>query len=125
MKNFNTIHIFGYGETQLISSDSNKKVATLLLTKVQAVIDNIYSKKPADNNAGTDYHAINIFNNMFADYLPKTKDEKSFRVEYKDLDANLINDLPKKRDEKSFRVEYKDLDATLINELVEEIKALN
>jgi hypothetical protein len=101
MKNFNTIHIFGYGETQLISSDSNKKVATLTLTKVQAVIDNVYSKKPADNNAGTDYHAINIFDNMFADYLPKTRDEKSFRVEYKDLDA------------------------TLINELVEEIKALN
>ena len=101
MKNFNTIHIFGYGETQLISSDSNKKVATLTLTKVQAVIDNVYSKKPADNNAGTDYHAINIFDNMFADYQPKTREEKSFRVEYKDLDA------------------------TLINELVEEIKALN
>ena len=98
---YNTIHIFGYGETQLISSDSNKKVATSILTKVQAVIDNVYSKKPADNNAGTEYHAINIFNNMFADYLPKARDEKSFRVEYKNLDA------------------------TLINELVEEIKALN
>jgi hypothetical protein len=98
---YNTIHIFGYGETQLISSDSNKKVATSILTKLQAVIDNVYSKKPADNNAGTEYHAINIFNNMFADYLPKARDEKCFRVEYKNLDA------------------------TLINELVEEIKALN
>jgi hypothetical protein len=83
MKNFNTIHIFGYGETQLISSDSNKKVATSILTKVQAVIDNVYSKKPADNNAGVEHHAINIFNDMFADYTSKTKDEKSFRVEYK------------------------------------------
>jgi hypothetical protein len=101
MKNFNTIHIFGYGETQLISSDSNKKVATSILKKVQAVIDNVYSKKPADNNAGTEYHAINIFNDMFADYQPKTREEKSFRVKYVDLDA------------------------TLINELVEEIKALN
>jgi hypothetical protein len=101
MSNFNTIHIFGYGETQLISSDSNKKVATSVLTKVQAVIDNVYSKKPTDNNAGTEYHAINIFNDMFADYQPKTREEKSFRVKYVDLDA------------------------TLINELVEEIKALN
>jgi uncharacterized protein YqfB (UPF0267 family) len=41
---YSTIHIFGYGETQLISSDSNKKVATSTLTKVQAVIDNVYSK---------------------------------------------------------------------------------
>lgn len=101
MKNFNTIHIFGYGETQLISSDSNKKVSTSVLTKVQAVIDNVYSKKPAENNAGTEYHAINIFNDMFADYIPKERGEKSFRVEYKNLDA------------------------TLINELVDEIKALN
>lgn len=90
---YNTIHIFGYGETQLIGKDMNDKVETLNLTKVQAVIDNVYAQKPADNNAGTDYHAINIFNNMFADYQPKTIEEKSFRVEYKDLDATLINQL--------------------------------
>ena len=93
MSNFNTIHIFGYGETQLISADSNKKMPTSVLTKVQAVIDNIYSKKPADNNAGTEYHAINIFSDMFADFMPKTKGEKSFRVKYEDLDAELINEL--------------------------------
>ena len=93
MSNFNTIHIFGYGETQLISADSNKKVASSLLTSLQAVIDNVYSKKPTDNNAGTEYHAINIFNNMFADYIPKTKGEDSFRVKYADLDATLIDAL--------------------------------
>lgn len=101
MKNFNTIHIFGYGETQLITLDSNKKVATSALTKVQAVIDNVYSKKPADNNAGTEYHVIHITNGLFSDFLPKTQGEKNFRVKYEDLDANLIN------------------------QLVEEIKALN
>lgn len=101
MKNFNTIHFFSYGETQLISSDSNKKVLTSSLTKVQAVIDNVYSKKPIENNAGTEYHAVNIFSDMFADFMPKTKGEKSFRVKFVDLDV------------------------ILINELVEEIKALN
>lgn len=93
MKNFNTIHVFGYGETQLISSDSNKKMPTSVLTKVQAVIDNVYSNKPADNNAGTEYHAINIFSDMFVDFMPKTKGEKSFRIKYEDLDAKLINEL--------------------------------
>ena len=97
----NTIHIFGYGETQLIGSETNKKVSTSTLTKVQAVIDNVYSQKPTDNNAGTEYHAINIFYDMFADYIPKTREEKSFRVKFSDLDA------------------------TLINELVDEIKAVN
>lgn len=89
---WNTLHIFGYGETQVNGSVS-RKVATTSLTKVQAVIDYVYSLKPADNNAGTEYHAINIFNDMFADYISKAKDEKSFRVEYKDLDATLINEL--------------------------------
>ena len=93
MKNFNTIHIFGYGETQLISSDSNKKVATSILTKVKAVIDNVYSKKPADNNAGTDYHAINIFEGMFSDWQPKEPKVEGFRTPFAELDATLIQAL--------------------------------
>ena len=93
MEIYSTIHIFGYGETQLIGNDSDKKVSTSSLTKVQAVIDDVYSNKPADNNAGTEYHAINIFNDMFADYIPSTKGEDSFRVEYANLDALKIDEL--------------------------------
>jgi hypothetical protein len=90
---FNTIHVFGYGETQIIGKDYNKKVSTYLLTKVQAVIDNIYSKKPANINAVNEYHAVNIFLGSFADYIPKDDDAKSFRVEYSELDANLVSEL--------------------------------
>jgi hypothetical protein len=93
MEIYSTIHIFGYGETQLIGSNLDKKVPTSSLTKVQAVIDDVYSNKPADNNAGTEYHAINIFNDMFADYIPSTKGEDSFRVEYANLDALKIDEL--------------------------------
>lgn len=93
MAKFSTIHIYGYGETQIIGQDLNKKVLTSSLTTVQAVIDNVYSNKPADNNAGTEYHAINIFDDMFADYIPSTKGEDSFRVPYADLDATLIDAL--------------------------------
>jgi hypothetical protein len=77
----------------LIGSNLDKKVPTSSLTKVQAVIDDVYSNKPADNNAGTEYHAINIFNDMFADYIPSTKGEDSFRVEYANLDALKIDEL--------------------------------
>lgn len=101
MKKFETIHIFGYGETQIITSDVNKKVSTSTLRKVKALIDNVYSKKPSDHVAGKEYHVINIFNGMFADYMPKVQGEKSFRVKHEDLDS------------------------ILINELVDEIKALN
>jgi len=88
-----TIHIFGYGETQIIGKDVNKKVATSSLTSAQAVIDNVYSKKPADINAGTSFFAINIHIDMFADYLPEVSGEEHFRVAYSELDATLIDTL--------------------------------
>jgi len=90
---FNTLHIFGYGETQLITDSENKKVKSSDLVGLQAVVDNVYSHKPADNNADTNYHAINIFNDLFADWLPSDKDQKAFRVPYADLDATLIDAL--------------------------------
>lgn len=91
MATYNTLHIFGYGESQVITDTENKKVASDKLTKVQAVIDNIYSLKPADNNAGTDYRTINIFNDLFADY--SDNQGNSFRVEYSELDSKKINAL--------------------------------
>jgi hypothetical protein len=61
MENF-TIHIFGYGETQINSKELSVKVKTDTLTTVQAVINQIFSKKPADNpTLVTDFHVINLF----------------------------------------------------------------
>lgn len=99
-----TIHIFGYGETQVIGQDGetpvNKKVASSQLTGVQPVVDNVFSKKPADNPATNDYHAVNIFNNMFADFQPNqplgqgaSGNGSGFRVTFADLDKTLIDAL--------------------------------
>jgi hypothetical protein len=88
-----TIHIFGYGETQIIGKDSNVKVSSLSLTKLQAVVDNVFSKKPIDNNSSDVYHAINIFKNAHVDYLPKEKGQKSFRIKYSELDSSLVDEL--------------------------------
>jgi hypothetical protein len=90
---WSTIHIFGYGETQLIGKDSNKKVPTTVLTTAQAVIDNIYSFKPEGNTATKEYHAINIFNDMFADWQTAQQGVKGWRVQYAELDATLIDAL--------------------------------
>jgi len=85
---WNTVHIFGYGESQVVGNDYNKKTLTSNLEKAQAVIDDVYSKKPQGSNASVDYHAINIFDNSFADYQPKQGD--SFRVNFDELNAGLI-----------------------------------
>lgn len=103
-----TIHIFGYGEAQLISETVNFKTGIDKFTKLQAVIDSVKSKKPADKTAG-DYHAINIFGNMRADYQAKrTKDAK-----------------PKDEDKSSFSVKIADLDSKKIDALVAEFTALS
>jgi hypothetical protein len=60
MENF-TIHIFGYGETQINSNEFSVKVKTTELKKVKALIDAIWVKKPEDSNAEENYHVINLF----------------------------------------------------------------
>jgi hypothetical protein len=93
MANWSTIHIFGYGETQIIGKDLNKKVATSSLTKVQDVIDMVYATKPQDNPCTKDYHAINIFEGMFSDFQPKTQGEKGFRTQWANLTQATIDAL--------------------------------
>lgn len=89
---WNTLHIFGYGETQLNGS-IEKKVLTSTLTKAQAVIDYIYSLKPADSDAGIEFHAITFVKNIFGRYVPKNIEEKLFSIEYKDLDLTTVQEL--------------------------------
>ena len=86
---YNTLHIFGYGETQVITDTENKKVATDSIVGVQSLVDDLYSKKPADNPATSDYRVISIFNDMFADYSDELGN--NFRVDYSELNAALID----------------------------------
>jgi len=92
----NTLHIFGYGETQVIGQDGDtlidKKVPSSELTSLTAVVDNVYSFRPVDNLSPNEYHAINIFNNLFADYQP-SGEFNSWRIDWVDLDKNYIDDL--------------------------------
>jgi len=78
MENF-TIHIFGYGETQINSQELSVKVATDTLTTVNPLIEAIFAKKPADNpTLITEFHAINLFG--YTDVRWQVQDN-SFNVE--------------------------------------------
>ena len=98
MENF-TIHIFGYGETQINSKELSVKVKTSSLTAVQPVINQIFSKKPADNpTLVTEYHAIHIFGNDDGRWQCKNgfKDEKD--TDLKPLLDTLIAELQTAKD---------------------------
>lgn len=90
MENF-TIHIFGYGETQINSKDLSVKVATDTLTTVTPLIEAIYAQKPADNpTLITEFHAINLFG--YNDVKWQVKDN-SFNVKNDVNLKPLINSL--------------------------------
>lgn len=93
MSNFNTLHIFGFGDVQVITKDGGATKKSSDLTTLQAVIDNVWSKKNSDNEGTKEYHAVNIFNGMFADWQSKVKGEKSYRTEYAKLDLVVVQAL--------------------------------
>lgn len=86
---WNTMHIFGYGQNQLISDTENKLVDADLCPATQSVVDMVYSHKPVDNPATLDYRNINIFHDLFVDYSDNAGN--TFRVEYSELDTALID----------------------------------
>ena len=88
-----TLHIFGYGETQINGDEFSVKVKTDTLTKVQPLIDAIWNAKPQDSNAEQKFHAINFFNNNEIRYMSKKgftlKTTESFKVLINELIAEL------------------------------------
>jgi hypothetical protein len=91
MATWSTLHIFEYGETQLIGEDFNKKVLTSEITKAQAVIDNIYFVKPKEIDTTTKYHAINIVNGKLSICI--AGDTKTWMTDYNLLDLIAIEEL--------------------------------
>jgi hypothetical protein len=92
MENF-TIHIFGYGETQINSKDLSVKVKTSTLTKVTPLTTAIWAKKPADSTAVETYHAVNLFGYDDVRWMCKdgfsVKKDASLKTKIDDLIAEL------------------------------------
>jgi len=87
-----TIHIFGYGETQIIKKDVNFKTKTSDLTKVQPLLDALWAEKPEDVTGGDDFQSVTFFNYDLKQWLGK-KDEASFRIKGEDTLVVLIDEL--------------------------------
>lgn len=86
MKSWSTIHIFGYGESQIIGiGDDDKgfsnKVATSSLTTVQPFLDDLFTHKPADNQSvENEYHVVHVFFDNEVRFIPKTEGVEGFSV---------------------------------------------
>lgn len=87
-----TLHIFGYGETQINSKDLKVKVKTTELTKVQPLLDALWAEKPEDVTGGDDFRSVTFFNYDLKQWSGK-KDEASFRIKGEDTLVALIDEL--------------------------------
>lgn len=87
---YNTLHIFGYGECQVITDTENKKVPTSDCPSAQDVVDMVYALKPTGNTAGTDYQVITIIRDVYGRY---SATDGYFTVDYSELDSALIEQL--------------------------------
>jgi hypothetical protein len=91
---WNSIHIFGYGETQLIGHDINRKSPNEKLKTLKPIIENLVSFQQKGTKISLeDTHTINIFNNGHVDFFPLSSKNKTQRFPWADLDAKRINKL--------------------------------
>jgi hypothetical protein len=99
MKSWSTIHIFGYGESQIIGvGDDDKgfsnKVPTTSLTKVTPFLDDLFTHKPADNTSvETEYHVVHVFHGNEVRFISKTEGVEGFSVKIDELNATTLQEL--------------------------------
>ncbi len=92
MENF-TIHIFGYGETQINSKEFSVKVKTTTLQTVTPLVNAVWNKRPEGSTAEENYHVVNFFNYKDIRWVSKDgfqlKDEQDLVTFIDDLIAEL------------------------------------
>jgi len=96
MSQFNTIHLFGFGDSQIIGKDNNGTVKSDTLTNLQAFVDHVVTFKPEEVIL-TDYHVIHIFNEMDVRYLGRgtenRADKTDFIVSMTEVDETILASL--------------------------------
>jgi hypothetical protein len=109
MDNFKTMHIFGYGEIQMLTKTDNVKVKSNTLESFTTFLDYFGDLFNADLTMG--FHVIHIFNNNQVRLVKKSSID----------DQNTIAVL----NNSNITVKWSDINVTLINDLVNEITQLN
>ena len=95
MKKFSTIHVFGYGETQIIGNENNGKIQSTELINLTDFVNHVKTFLPATGVTLTDYHVIHIFEGSDVRYLgvgtEDRKEETSFSVKWEELNLSILD----------------------------------
>lgn len=89
---WNTIHIFGYGESQVIGKEKNGKVPNSELKTIEPLLSYLAGiQQKGTKVKRDDLHALNILNNAFIDFIPKSRENKHQRFAWNELDIKQID----------------------------------
>lgn len=93
MAQFSVLHLFSYGETQLIASSSlpQGKVDSSGLTHLEPFITHIKTFKPEEITEG-EHNVIHIFKEGKVKFLGQ-EDNTSYDLEFSQLDTTLLDNL--------------------------------
>ena len=96
MANFSTIHVFGFGDTQIIGKDNKGMVKSSELTKLETFVTHVKTFLPATGVTLTDYHVIHIFDKNEVKYLGQQAQDKkantSFSVKWAQINEVILNE---------------------------------
>ena len=94
MSTFNTIHVFGFGDVQVIDDATNKIVKADDLSSLLAFVDHIKALRP-QGVADLSYHVIHVFNGASIRYLADNvgDDSGTFSLEWSEIDPSFASAL--------------------------------
>jgi len=85
---YNTSHIFGYGESQMIGADKNGKVENGTLTTISPLITYLASIQQEGTTISMDtLFALNIYHDDFIDFIPNSDGNLMQRFVWTDIDV--------------------------------------
>lgn len=95
---WNTIHIFNFGQTQLIGKKLNKIFLSSTITSLQPLTANIWSLRPNTFIGMEEYNIITLLNGIFVDFSsnpiitsPNNQQPiQSYRIDITELDQTLL-----------------------------------
>jgi hypothetical protein len=77
----------------ILKKDNETKYVSTTQVNVQPFIDNVYSKKPQIMNIPNSYIYVFLVKYLNCQYNSDQEGETPYRVDYDDLDENIINTL--------------------------------
>ena len=91
---WNTIHVFGYGESQVIGSKANGKAPNGQLKSLAPLFAALAKKQQKGTKISLDdTHALNIFNEAFVEFHPNGAKNIGQRFTWADVNTKTVNKL--------------------------------